>query len=400
MSDNSSTETPNRKVDRGPTDVACPVHQRADGAWEVRGHAASRAVLRSIDTVQAGLGVETMDNLPHSIRRPVLYRDGAEHREHRRQTAKYFTAKRVDESYRELMERVSDELIAELVHDGSANLEALSFRLAVAVASEVVGLTNSRPGLSKRLDRFFPEKFGRPGITSINGIYWFFKQMRQFLEIYISDVRPAVKARRLQPRDDLITHLIGEGCTGGEILGECVTFAAAGMITTREFITMAAWHLLEDADLRQRFLGGDQEQRYAVLHEILRVEPVVGTLKRRTTAEVTVPGADGPVEIPSGALVDIVVSTANADPAALGEAPLQVCPERSRADGVAAQGLSLGDGAHKCPGQHLAIQETDVFLTRLFALPDLTLLSLPRITVNPATDAYELRDLRVGITTN
>ncbi|WP_449350719.1 hypothetical protein [Streptomyces shaanxiensis] len=35
--------------------------------------------------------------------------------------------------------------------------------------------------------------------------------------------------------DDLISHLLAEGCSDAEILGECLTFAAAGMVTTREF---------------------------------------------------------------------------------------------------------------------------------------------------------------------
>src|SRR3954454_23619719 len=97
-----------RKIDRGDTAVGCPVQRGADGVWRVRGHAAGRAVLRSADTVQAGLGVETVEKLPPRIRRPVLYRDGSEHREYRRQTAKFFTPRRVDEHYRGLMVEIAE----------------------------------------------------------------------------------------------------------------------------------------------------------------------------------------------------------------------------------------------------------------------------------------------------
>ncbi|GGM09412.1 cytochrome P450 [Dactylosporangium sucinum] len=385
-----------RKIDRGGTAVGCPVTLGEDGVWRVTGHAAGRAVLRSTDTVQAGLGVETVEKLPARIRRPVLFRDGPEHREHRRQTARFFTPRRVDEHYRDAMVRITEEQLATLRRDGTADLSGLSFRLAVEVASAVVGLTESRPGLDRRLERFFPEKFGKPGFTSIEGLRWFFKQNRQFLEIYLKDVRPAVRARRRQRRDDLISHLIDEGCRDGEILGEVITFAAAGMITTREFINLAAWHMFTDDGLRRRYREAAEPERFAILHELLRLEPVVGNLKRRTTAELRLPGGDETVTVPAGALVDVAVSTANLDPAAMGERPAEVCPARPVDSGVAPAGLSFGDGPHRCPGAHVAIQEADIFLTRLLALPGVRMVRAPRVAIKPDISGYELRGLTVA----
>lgn len=386
-----------RKVDRGATETGCPVELDSDGVWQVRGFEAGRALLRSTDTVQAGLGVETVEKLPAKIRRPVLYRDGPEHREHRRQTAKYFTPRRVDEHYRELMIRVADEQLAKLRRDGTAQLSDLSFRLALEVASAVIGLTDSRPGLDRRLDRFFPEKFGKPGFTSLHGLYWFARQNYSWMAIYLADVRPAVRTRRKQRRDDLISHLIDEGCRDSEILGECLTFAAAGMVTTREFINVAAWHLFTDEALRERYRSADEPDRFAILHELLRLEPVIGNLKRRTTAPVALPGAEGPVTIPAGELVDVAVGVANLDPAIVGTDPLAVCPARPLADGAGAVALSFGDGPHRCPGAHVAIQESDIFLSRLFALDDLRVISHPRVTLKPEISGYELRGLTVSL---
>src|SRR4051812_38356037 len=106
------TETPlesQRKISRGELDPGCPVHAGADGVWHVQDFATARAMLRSTETRQAGFGVENAAKLEGRMRMPVLYRDGPEHREHRRQTAKYFTPKRVDTAYRSLMERLADE---------------------------------------------------------------------------------------------------------------------------------------------------------------------------------------------------------------------------------------------------------------------------------------------------
>jgi cytochrome P450 len=389
--------TDQRKIDRGALTGGCPVRRGDDGIWEVHGYAAGRAVLRSTDTVQAGLGVETLNKMPSSIRRPVLYRDGPEHREHRRQTARFFTPRQVDEKYRPIMGDVAQSQIDKLRAAGSAELSELSFHLAIEVACAVIGMTESKPGLRQRLERFFPSEFGEPGITSWSGLYWLFRQLRNWASIFLADVRPAVRARRQQRRDDLISHLLDEGCTSADILGECITFAAAGMVTTREFVNVAAWHLFTDSGLLERYRAAEETERLAILHEILRLEPVVGHLKRRTTAPVEVPGSDDTVTIPAGEVVDISVAETNSDLAAVGDQPLGVCPSRSLGEGVQAHGLSFGDGAHRCPGAPVAILETDLFLSALFAVPGIRMSKPPQVTFNDAIGGYEVRELIVAV---
>lgn len=385
-----------RKIAREPAAHGCPIGRDGSGEWQVRGHAAARAVLRSTDTVQAGLGVETVEKMPGRIRRPVLYRDGPGHREDRRQTARYFTPKRVDEHYRPIMHRVADAQLGELARSGSAELSELSFHLAIEVASAVIGLTDSKPGIRQRLERFFPQEFGTPGFTSLHGLYWIQRQATNWLGIYLHDVRPAVRARRRQRRDDLISHLLDDGCSAAEILGECIMFAAAGMVTTREFVNLAAWHLFTDADLLAHYRDADEAGRLAVLHELLRLEPVVGHLRRRTTADVDVPSGEETVTVPAGAVVDIAVGDTNTDPDAVGARPEEVCPGRELAGGASAPGMSFGDGAHKCPGASIAVLETDVFLSKLFAMPGIHLRSEPRVSFNDAIGGYELRGMVVA----
>ncbi|GHJ35649.1 cytochrome P450 [Streptomyces sp. TS71-3] len=382
----------------------CPVRQGPDGVWQVRGYAAARAVLRSTDTVQAGLGIETMERMPAAFRRPVLYRDGPEHREHRRQTARFFTPRRVLEYYRPIMERVAGAQLAALRAAGEADLSHLGFRLAIEVASAVIGLTGSRPGIQRRLEAFFPEEFGTPGFTSLSGLRWMVRQNANWLRMYYADVRPAIRARRARRRDDLISHLLDEGCSAGEILGECLTFAAAGMVTTREFVGVAAWHLFTDADLLARYRAADEPERLALLHEILRLEPVIAMLRRRTTAPVDLPApepGDGtgprPVTLPAGVLVEVHLDSANADPGAVGPDPERLCPGRASGAAAAPPVLSFGDGPHRCPGADIAVLETDVFLSRLFAEPGLRMRSEPRVAFRPAIRSYELRDFTVTL---
>jgi cytochrome P450 len=389
-------ETPvesKRKVGRGELAPGCPAHAGADEVWKVQDFAGARAVLRNTETRQAGFGIEQASRLDGKMRMPVLYRDGAEHREHRRQTAKYFTPKRVDTAYRELMDRLAEQQCDILRRRGEVDLSQLSFRLAVAVAAEVIGLTESGAGMATRLDRFFTERGGTPGWRNPRASY---RQLRSNLNMalfYWRDVRPAVAARKAERRDDLISHLLDEGCNKAEILGECVTFAAAGMITTREFITVAAWHFFSDDALRLAYVEGSEKERVAILHEILRLEPVVANLFRRTTAEIQV----GETMIPAGALVDIGVAAGNLDTDAVGTDPGAVCPARPLADGVGDAALSFGDGPHRCPGAYIAIQETDIFLTKLFALPGLSMVQEPTVRIRPEISSYELVGMRLKV---
>lgn len=57
---------------------------------------------------------------------------------------------------------------------------------------------------------------------------------------YFNDVRPTIRARLESPQDDIISHLIELDLSDKAIMMECMTYAAAGMVTTREFIVIAA----------------------------------------------------------------------------------------------------------------------------------------------------------------
>ena len=182
-----------------------------------------------------------------------------------------------------------------------------------------------------------------------------------------------------------------EGASDGDIFGECMTFAAAGMITTREFITLAAWYLFSDESLRARGRAGDRAGREAILHELLRLEPVVSALHRTAAAELTLPDGSS---IPPGARVDAMLVSANLDPAGVGGCPADIRPGREL---PSAAGLAFGDGPHKCPGSHVAIQESEIFLSALLDLPGVRMSRAPDVRFRPEIEAYELSGLVVSV---
>lgn len=378
--------------------IACD----AQGVWHVRGFHEARLLLRHAATKQAGFNAEMIGSIPGMHNVPILYQEGKVHQQQRKQTARFFTPKVVSEDYRQLMEALADQMVARLRRAKRADLSLLSRRLAVRVAGEVVGLTNSRlPGMERRLDAFFTgasssaqTKFGwRPDV-----LVRFVSKQSPMALFFLLDVRPAIHARRKHPKEDVISHLLAQNYGETEILTECVTYGAAGMVTTREFICVAAWHLLENADLRAIYLAGDEEARYQLLHEILRLEPVVGEIFRRATAAITLVSGGQAVTIPAGALIVLHLHGTNTDAQVVGDQAHQVCPARPlRQEGVSSALMSFGDGAHRCPGAYIAIQETDIFLRKLLALPNLRMRQTPRLSWNDLVTGYEIRDFLVAL---
>jgi cytochrome P450 len=386
-----------KKSVRPRSEGTAPVEQDSRGVWHVRGFEEVRTVLRSSETQQAGFKAELVATGKALTNRPILYQEGKIHQEQRTKTARFFTPKTVSTQYRQMMERLADRLVAQARRQPQIDLTRMSLTMAVAVAGQVVGLTNSRRrGMGRRLEAFFEQTT----VSRHHGALGRLIQMvnlRRLLWFYWFDVRPAIKARRARPQEDVISHLLAQNYSDPEILTECVTYGAAGMATTREFISMAAWHLLDHPDLRARYLAAPEAERVAILHEMLRLEPVVGHLYRRATDDIPLRSNGAEVVIPKGALIDLHIESANLDERVVGEAPTALCPMRPlRGDRVGAMLMSFGDGAHRCPGAYLAIQETDIFLQRLLAIPNLCIVRPPALIWNELTAGYELRRFLLG----
>ncbi len=97
-----------------------------------------------------------------------------------------------------------------------------------------------------------------------------------------------------------------------------------------------------------------------------------------------------------GDLLDVCIRPANADAEAVGTDPLDICPYRPLPSGVAAYGLTFGDGAHKCPGQPLAILESDILLTRLLRR-DPVVVREPTLDWDDLIEGYTLRDFELRL---
>ena len=376
-----SDQPSRRRADRAGED-AVPRVQNDGHVWRIRSLATARQVLRERElTTQAGFTAEAIPKgyLKHH---PILISDGPLHDEQRKKVGRFFAPTVVAERYTAHMEACADSLLDRASASGTFHLDELALLYTVEVTADVVGLTNSSVrGMAPRLVRFFnqpPFDLTRPdfGRTPRQWARAALNGLAPIVRFYFADVRPAIRVRRKEPGHDVISHLIGEGYTDADILVECVTYGTAGMVTTREFICMAAWHLIGNDPLRERYLVAGQPERFAILNEIIRLEPVVGHLYRRVQGPFEISDGESSWTTRTGDLIDLCIRHTNADPEAVGAEPLDLCPGRALPSGVNPAVLSFGDGAHKCPGQPLAILESDVLLTRLLARS-------PRIVAEP-----------------
>jgi cytochrome P450 len=349
-------------------------------------------VLRNALAKQAGADSDQVDtgNPDHA---PVFYLDGEAHRRKRGTIARLFTPTAVTTRYRAIMERTTEALLARMKAAGEARLDVLSLELAVTVAAEIVGLTNSdytsmasRIGatLTSSVPSALPRRFGRllrPLLFRFHALNFFYR-----------DVRPAIEARRRTRREDLISQLLDEKYSNKAIMIECMTYAVAGMVTTREFIVMAAWHLLESDALHARFLTGDEADQLAILDEILRLEPVASVLQRRAAEEMEI----GSGTIPAGTLLAVDIRSANTDESVTGACPYALDPDRAKRMKAGGGYLSFGYGSHRCPGSQVAMHETRIFLDRLLRVPGIRLEHAPQIGWSDMLMSYELRGAMIA----
>lgn len=356
----------------------------------------AREVLRSPFMRQASSTADEVDmSKPDEV--SFFFLHGEAHKKRRASVAAYFTPRAIVDRYIPLMHETMDRLIAEFQKTGRAKLDDYSLELASDVTMEIVGLTNSdSKALTRRIktimesnDSFDKRPLYRFLHDRVFGWYHNAVRMWRIMDLWKKDIVPAMEARRKEPGNDVMSHMVANNYSQKGIIIEVLTYAGAGVSTTREFMIMAAWHLRDNPALAERFLTGDEQDQFAIIEEILRIEPIAGYLYRRPDTDVP-DTSEG--TIPKGQLIGIDIRGINSDTSVVGEHPYKIDPDRARKQKVARAWASFGDGPHRCPGAQVALNETRVFLDRLLRVPGYKMVNDPTMTWSMSTQGYELRD--------
>jgi cytochrome P450 len=366
------------------------VAKDANGTWHVRGYAEARDLLKE-ELIQDGFNAEDLRKAGFD---GVLYMSGEPHRQMRAAIAKYFSPTTVQNTHMATIQKTADELLGKLKQQKRLNLKELSRDMATVIATAVVGLEPTK-GLIRRLDVMLHAP--KMSENKLIAKYQFYEGHYRRFAFFFADVLPAIRRRRKNPQNDVISYMISKNKKPLEIWVECIVYGAAGLATTQEFILVVLLHCMKDAKLREIMLSDDMNARYEALNEILRLEPVIANIYRKAHEPVTVKTEGKEVTIPAHERIAFHIYDVNVDPKAVGEAPEKINPHRSMEKGVYRSMMGFGAGPHRCAGEHLAIAETDVFIHDILKIPGLRIESGPDIIRNDTVEGYEVNNLVVAV---
>ncbi len=288
--------------------------------------------------------------------RTVLEMDGREHGRHRALIQPAFVPKALD-GLAPVLEQIVHELIDAMVGQPRADLVAeFTERYPVQVSAHMLGIPRADHPRYQRwaLDLMgFTRDLARATSASA--------EVRTYL-------LPILAARRAAPQDDIVTRLVhgrvdGDHLSDEDVISFLRLLIPAGAETTFRLIGNILVALLTERDRFER-VRADRSLVPWAIEETLRWETSIVMLSRETTRPTSVRG----VALPEGALVSVVLGSANRDEAHYER------PDDYDLDRRADDHLAFGFGRHHCVGYHLARLEARVALTAILdRLPNLRL---------------------------
>jgi cytochrome P450 len=166
-----------------------------------------------------------------------------------------------------------------------------------------------------------------------------------------------LRRRRVEPRDDLVSLLIGVGLDDAEVQSFCWLLLLAGNETTRNLIALGTLALADHPEQLER-LRSDPGMLPRAIEEMLRWCSPVNYMARSATRHLELRGR----EIRKGQCVVLLYGAANRDAEIFG-----TDAERFEITRHPNPHLAFGSGEHFCLGASLARLEARVFFEELLA---------------------------------
>jgi cytochrome P450 len=191
---------------------------------------------------------------------------------------------------------------------------------------------------------------------------------------FIAYIRELIAARRANPREDLLTHMLtgevnGEKLTDDEVISTTILLLNAGHEATVHTTGNAVKAIIESG-LDPKTLFANEKQTEATVEECLRFDAPLHMFTRYALQDVEL---EGGLSFKQGEVIGLMLGAANRDPARFTE-PNRFDPFRT--DGA---NVSFGAGIHFCIGAPLARIEMQVALKTLFyRLPGLRFATPPQ----------------------
>jgi len=295
--------------------------------------------------------------------RSILALEGAEHTRLRRLASPAFTPRATDR-LRPFMRQVVNDLVDGVAADGACELvHDVCEPYPIPIICELLGAPKEDWKLFSGWATDIFRIFNNDIANDLSAIQAAMSELDEY-------VRRMVDQRRLEPADDLLSHMIaveeeGDRLSTGELVMMTEAVLMAGTDTTRNQLACSVALLAEHPDQWAR-LAADPELAPRAVEETMRHLGAVRGTARIASEDIEYRD----VLFPAGTLVVTSLATANFDPVAFPD------PHRfdiGREPAAAAQ-MTFGSGIHYCLGASLAraeLQEALVVLSQ--RMPDLAL---------------------------
>jgi cytochrome P450 len=328
-----------------------------DGYWVASTYENARRVLsdpenftveKSADGLRGGKLIPTAPHAPAIIPGSL---DGAAHDRLRRPLRGLFAKRNIEQKVAPIARRAAEALLDDLAERPEFDAaQDFSFRLTVATISEFVGLAGGEIGDPEKVVLMLEDAFAIDPEAGGNRDALASRTAEKFAEVR-GLVGQVVRARAVEPRDDLISAMVGPGTglTEDEVVDLSLSMLLGGVRTTAASMDNILLHLVEHPDLR-RELVEDPARIPDAVEELTRLAAVTPLIARTAVTDQDF----GEVTVKAGDRVAALICSANRDEQRFPEAE-QV--KLGRKDGLH---LSFGVGMHYCLGIWLAHMELRV----------------------------------------
>jgi cytochrome P450 len=316
------------------------------------------------------------------IGRTFISMEGRDHLRFRKLAMPAFRSQAIENYERQGLAILAHELIDRFEHRGAGDLVGeFTARFPYLVITRVLGLPRERE-----------EEFHDWALAML-GFQKDPERARRASRALTSLLAPVVRARREEPRDDVISELIhaevnGRRLTDEEVHAHVRLLFPTGGETTHGTMGNLLFALLADARRWDRIVS-DADGREAAVSEVLRWESSIAVLPRMSSTEQC--EFRGEPLLPD-TIVLFGIAGANRDPEVFNN------PDEFSLERRAEPTLTFGPGTKSCPGMHLARKNLlvglDVLAERLpkLRLPAESLeAALPRRTVLRSPDCLPVR---------
>lgn len=324
-----------------------PEPDGGSGFWAVTKHADVKRISRDPRTFSSALGATFIPDQAEEIlallRLSVLNMDDPQHTRYRNIVARAFTprmiARLVDDIDARAV-RVVDEMVergeVEFVNDVAA-------RVPIEAICNMLGLPDEQWTRMVELTNVMIGSMNEPGMEGAGEA--------ASAEVYML-CDAVAQARRVEPKDDLITALInaevdGERLDEGELNMFFLTLIVAGNETTRNLINHSMLAFVDHPGEAER-LRMDESLWGTAVDEMLRYGTSITNFRRTATVDTEIHG----VPVASGDKVVMFYTSANRDEEVFAD-PHRFDVGRTPNDHVAFG----GGGVHYCLGASLAKAE-------------------------------------------